>query len=135
MEPQAALNLVSGIVGLLMVFGGVIWRVGALLAAMEAKLLKAVADEAVEGRARAGRMHARIDELKERLAKVEYQVGNDITGRRAVAEMSTRVSSLEGQLAQFEGTSQLAEVLTRGIDRIADLVEPRGPRRVAADRG
>jgi hypothetical protein len=88
MEPQsiAALGAIVALVGALV---GVGWRVGVIVRQVEDRI-----------RERYGApVFARLDELRERLAKVEYQCQNDVTGRKGVQDIRDRLLMLEGEVS------------------------------------
>jgi hypothetical protein len=88
LDPQASVTLAAALFGVAGALVGIGWRVAALVRQVEDRI-----------RERYGvPVFARLDELGERLARVEHQVSNDITGRRGVHDLRDRVIRLESAL-------------------------------------
>lgn len=88
MDPQASITLAAALFGVAGALVGIGWRIAALVRQVEDRV-----------RDRYGvPVFARLDELGERLARVEHQVSNDITGRRGVQDLRDRVIRLESAL-------------------------------------
>lgn len=88
METHALISLAAALLAVAGALVGIGWRVAAIARQVEDRV-----------RERYGApVFKRLDELAERLARVEYQVGNDVTGRRGVQDLRDRMIRLEGQM-------------------------------------
>jgi hypothetical protein len=88
MEAHALVSLAAALLTVAGTLVGIGWRIGVLVRQVEDRV-----------RERYGLpVFARLDELGERLARVEHQVSNDITGRRGVQDLRDRVIRLESAL-------------------------------------
>jgi len=114
-----AIGVIGALLTLVTTVVTVTWRVGVLFREQDGRLS-----------ARLQPIYQALEDIKSRVSVLENEVRNDVTGRKAVAEMRDRLISLESSLRHLHDLGGLAEAIRQGFERVAPQYgERRSPAR------